>query len=211
MEFNKIIFNDKEECIKIVLPQPLEHIFRYDEVMVIFCGQDGTEYVLYRSDFIIQALRAMTYALNQTLNGKRLLDQSIDKNIGYIWNQYLIDEKHNLKYSILPDGSKQWVGLDYCLWNGFEFESWLYEKDSQIILEVTPLFRWNRYLPEEENQLSYEKFMSIYKPAVVRVLSRETVSQWYKKAEKMLEIVEANDAQYQDILNAMPVFRQIDE
>lgn len=191
-----IKFSDKEECIKILLPQPLKHVFRYDDVAVIYHTQDEAEYILYRDDFIIQAIRALYYSLEAILNGERLLDESIDKNIGYLWNQNLWDEKNNLKYVVLPTGSKRWVGLNYCLWDGFEFESWLYEKDSLIVLEITPIFNWNRYLPEEENQLLYEKFMSTYQPAVVRVLSKETILEWYKKADELLEIIEANDAQY---------------
>ena len=196
MAINQVIFNNKVESIKILLPQPLDSIFRYDEVTVIFCAQNGAEYTLYKEDFIIEAIRRLYYALKAIFEGKRKLHESITKDIGYYWNKELCGNDKYLVQRQWSDGTVCWIGWDYFLWSSRQIKSWLYEKNNQIYLEVTPTYEWPSREQKKQGYQTYREFLKNYKPYVVTTINWQVAQDWYKKAGELLEIIEANDAQY---------------
>ena len=202
---------DSTRFIVITLPVTLDTVFRYDEVFITFHDHDKAKYTLFRSDFIIYALRVLYCSLESLLEGKRKLHESITKDIGYYWNKELWGNDKHLIQKKNRDGKLYWVGWDYCWWSGFGIESWLYEKDNKIYLQVTPTYQWPSREQKKQGYQTYREFLKNYKPYVVTTIDWQVAQDWYKKAGELLEIVEANDAKHRDILDTMPVFRQIDK
>ena len=211
MKTYEIIFSNKNEHIKIILSQPLDYIFRYDEVTILFHSRDGADYIIYEKDFIIEALRLLYYSLESLLNGKRKLHESITKNIGYLWNKYLYGTDKSFVYKKWSDGTTRWIGLDYSLLSSLKAKAWLYEREGTLYLEVTPAYNWPSAEEKKQGYPTYREFLKNYKPYVVTTLDREVAHDWYKKAGELLVIVEANDAKHRDMLDAMPVFIKADE
>lgn len=202
---------DSTSYIKIILPQSLDFVFRYDDVVIVYYAQDGTEYTLYKNDFIIYALRVLYYSLESLFKSKRKLHESITKNIGYLWNKEMWGKDKSLVEEQWPDGTIRWVGLRNTFFSGKGIMSWLYEKDDKIYLEITPTYQWPSAEEKKRGCPTYREFLKNYKPYVVTTLDREVAQDWYKKAGELLAIVEANDDKHKDILDAMPVFIKPDE
>jgi hypothetical protein len=187
------------EGIEIILPCEEKDLYRYDEVTVVFHGQDK-EFVLYTHDFIIEAITTLNIMLKRALQGKLELHGSIQENIGYLWNEHL-QNKRDLPYDIL-EGRKYWIGLRYSLWETPSSVSpnlitWVYAKNSVIFLEITPSYRWHFRDPEEyENYISYDKFIKNYHSCARIAISEQTAQQWLNKTEGLLHIIEANDSRY---------------
>ncbi len=113
MNYRITFIINRLEGIEITLPCEEKDLYRYDEVTVVFHGQDK-EFVLYIRDFIIEAITTLNIMLKRALQGRLELHGSIQENIGYLWNEHL-QNKRDLPYDML-EGRKYWVGLRYSLW-----------------------------------------------------------------------------------------------
>ncbi len=182
--------------IRFDLSDQVKDAFRYDEISVILSCNNTCEIDLY-NDFLITALRELKSSLELILNGQAALHKSINKNIGYLWNEYL----HGVELPSKTDseGYAFWVGRKYLVWDSASSKTttWLYEKDEKFWLEVTPGYPWHFPNSEEDTPLiPYEEFMKTYKPIALFEVSRETLEQWLKKVNELIPIVEANDSKY---------------
>jgi hypothetical protein len=98
----------------------------------------------------------------------------------------------------MVEGIPMWVGLDYLVWSAASsFATWLYEKDGKIFLEITPTYPWTFIDPEpEETFISYNQFIQNYHSYIIKEISRDIISQWHKETERLLKIVNDNEALY---------------
>ena len=75
------------------------------------------EFIIGKS-IIIDLVEGLKNKLILALSNKLKLHASIEKNIGYYWNQYSNEENPNLFFNLGNNEkeAKSWVGLQYLLW-----------------------------------------------------------------------------------------------
>lgn len=124
--------------------------------------------------------------LRKALSGTLQLDASIQKNIGYLYNQDLHEERGDLKYEDFG-ALAFWVGQSYQLW-AYQSASWLYnDKNGDIVFEITPL-----YIPKKQNfdVQEYQDFLKNYAPILIKIISKATAQELLHKAELILHKIE---------------------
>ncbi len=200
MTANNIIFNiNDSNYIRIELLQQLSHLFRYDEVTITLHTQHQ-KYILYQNDFIIEALQSLSYSLQKALTNALNLHESITKDIGYLWNRCLWGNSKKLVEEIGAENQIYWVGERYLLWSGQQIDSWLYEKNNQLFLEVTPTYQWPPIPIKEARKqpgfISYREFMKQYTPYAIIPLEKKIAQEWLEQTEQLIKLIEANDSKY---------------
>ncbi len=217
-------FNFNEQrFIEFLFRCTLDEIFRFQEVTVTFKDVSDASYLLYTNDFIIDALMDLYNGLKRAVEHNLELDTSIIPNsekhdIGYLWSIYChkhctddFDHK-NIENSInkgltgenrlIFTGTgeeRRWVGLRYHVWSSNEglCDTWLYNKNGSIFLEVTPSYKWHAIDPKEgEEFFSYSDFMKNYKPYVIAQLDQQNAEEWLKQINCLFDIIKRNDPKY---------------
>ena len=204
-----IIFTiNKSEYIHIAVSKPLKQLFRYDKVIITYNDIQGKMYTLFEDDFIIVALDILRSRLQESFSGKLKLHKSITKDIGYLWNkdigrmnnEYIQNEKIRFTYITSPEGTKYWVGEKYCVWSSQNASFWIYEKEENIYLEITPHYPWDSIPIKEAKKdplyISFQAFMKTYNPLVVTIIDRKMLIEWQEKLETIIPLIEANDSKY---------------
>ncbi len=106
--------------------------------------------------------------------------------------------KHNKNVilSETKEGNKYWIGQDYLIWESLDqYDTWIYNKNNEIFLEITPIYKWHYKDPEKEDKdyLTYEDFKKIYKPTLITKIEKETAKQWINEIDELIEIIKIND------------------
>ena len=147
------------------------------------------------ADFAQELKNKLTLALLNELQ----LHISIQKNIGYYWNQWLNEDNPDLFY-LQDQDSKYWIGINYFLWGTSggavnKFATWLYnDAQGNIIFEVTPLFPgtlvdWN----DPVEMQAYQEWMEKkYKPFFTRIIPKDLAMQWLNQADTILTTIREN-------------------
>lgn len=139
------------------------------------------EYIVYK-DFLIEALRTLKTVLIKAVELKlQVPSKYLEKGMGFIWNEYCC--KLNLGDEDIDDLTSQ-----YHLWstestNGVE--TWIFNKDEKIIVEITPTFNWYEQEGESIEQ-DYLKFINNYKNITCFELSKESALEWIKICDELL-------------------------
>ena len=138
----------------------------------------------------------ITYC-KKSIDQKLQLHESLTKNLGFMENEYYHEFPHNKPEFFMissPSGqSTYWIGSNYEMWsvsgNANKYvNTWLYNNhDHQIILEITPLYKWsfNEREPEDSDFITYDEFMKDYKPLIHRVIPRDVAIIWLDQAMKV--------------------------
>lgn len=124
--------------------------------------------------------------LRKALAQNLQFDASIQKDIGYLFNQDLHEAGKNLKYETFG-ALEFWVGENYKLW-AYQSASWLYnDQDGNIVFEITPL-----YIPKNQkfDAQEYQDFMQEYAPIHSIRISHERAQLLLQKAELIVHEIE---------------------
>ena len=135
--------------------------------------------------------------LKESINNKLQLHKSIVKNLGFMENEYCHEFPHEKPEFIMvqtSDGtSNYWIGSNYEIWKTYTgtnpmVTTWMYnDLDDNIILEVTPLYKWS-FLPddlEDPEFETYDEFIKKFKPLIHRVIPREIAIEWLEQSMKV--------------------------
>lgn len=194
----KIIFNiSATSFIEIVLPCKLKDLYRYEDIEIFFIYEDKN-YSIFKFNFLFYALEAFKALLEESLSYNLYLNTSINKDVGYLWNEYLNDVRGNnlAKQEMDKDSDLvRWVGQKYLLWSSpRDYTTWLYNKNESIYFEVTPTYKWHFDDPEKgENFVTYKKWIKSYEPIAIIELKREVAQELLKETEKILKFITEND------------------
>ncbi|MBA3537478.1 MAG: hypothetical protein H0T84_12880 [Tatlockia sp.] len=188
---NAILFKINEDAfIQILIPYPVQEL-ECCEIVTITLNQGQQSYIVYQHHCIQIAMEYLNFLLNQAIKQKLQVHPSIVKNLGYLANEYF-NESPNEKL-VLTENNQTWIGMNYSLWSPREVGTWIYNRDAEIFLEVTPLYRWHFSDPEEgENFITYEEFLKNYKLYLLFKLSKEVALEWLNKTEELLSIMKRN-------------------
>ena len=188
-----IIDNTKYLTLKMM--GPVEEIYLFDDITIVY-HDARKQYVLYTKDFVCEALRGFESVLKLAIKNQFVLHESIQKDIGYLWNEYLEEkeEQHNFVEKSL-EGIIYWVGGKHHLFQSKfkEYDTWLYNKDGEIYLEITPYYQWHFDEPQKnENFIPYEEFIKNYKPLVILKIDKGQAEEWLKIVSNLVIIAEKN-------------------
>lgn len=89
MKSDSITFSLKEnQKIIVKLPVQLADMYLCDDIKIIF-EDAGNKYKIHDYDIFSSSMESFYYMLEWGLKNKAVLHESIKKDIGYMWNQYL--------------------------------------------------------------------------------------------------------------------------
>ncbi|MBA3535849.1 MAG: hypothetical protein H0T84_04455 [Tatlockia sp.] len=187
---NIILKIDNTIFIEAILPCPLTKLEGCEEVIITLYNEEQS-YLLYESHCIQMAVEDLNYSIKEAINNKLQLHPSIIKDIGHLANEYFQDKEEDLFFCY--ELRKIWVGMGYLLWDSREVGIWIYNKNSEIFLEITPFYRWHFVDPKEgEDFLTYQEFLKNYQPHLIVKLSKEVALEWLNKTEELLSIMKGN-------------------
>ena len=84
MNSNKIKFNISEDTyIEILLSCKIEELYRCEEVEIFFY-QNNKSYLIFKYDFIFEAIISLNDLLKKALEYRLYLHESISNDIGYL-------------------------------------------------------------------------------------------------------------------------------
>jgi len=213
MHKRDIIFTvNMQERLHVFLPSKLEDIVGFDRVKVVYVKDGVCEQVICLNDVFVEFVEVLDIALKEALTGRCKLDESLEENLGYLWNVYLNSFRRVRSYKNIKD----WIGQKYLLRSLHGVASWFYEKDGKFLLEVTPVYKWHSLDPEPEEKgeyVTYKQFMKSYKSYVVTELSRETICEWLEQTKYLLALIECNDDKYlvrdEDMIEKYKAFMEV--
>jgi hypothetical protein len=106
MTSKKVIFqlDDKEYLELDSLCNECQY-YRHDEARISFCTVSGSS-IIIAYDTLITVIEDFNALLTKTIEGKLPLHESINQDIGYLWNKELHGAK-GLTYNII-DNVKYW-------------------------------------------------------------------------------------------------------
>lgn len=109
-------------------------------------------------------------------------------HFGHQWNiahYYSCNGGNNSDDDIFYEGN-------HWLFSNNTLQTWIYNVDNKIIMEIAPSYPWSDVEPKEgEIIYSFEAFMQNYKPVAIHEISIKTAQKWIKQAEDYMNIVEA--------------------
>lgn len=180
----KFIINNNK-LIEILVPdlkdkftyyyEPTEKLHMFDEVTIIFKEEDKIV-VLYKDNLNV-TLFDLKNSLENTLNSKNRLSESI--NVGELGKYYNINtaNQNSIKFNF----SIFWV------WSTRGIQTWLYNKNNKIYLEISPSYPWLYSEPKENDKyITFDDFMKNYKPIAVEEINKSTAQQWINQCNEVI-------------------------
>jgi hypothetical protein len=83
------------------------------------------------------------------------------------------------------------------MWSGNIFDTWLYNKNESIWLEISPIYPWHFRDPKEgEIFVPYKEWIKSYKPVCIVEIQRKIAQQWLSQAKSIMEEIEKADSVY---------------
>jgi len=183
---------DENVFIEILVPSPedksnyfyrtSEKLHKFD-VVTVSLKINGTETVL-SIDAINEILAPLSGDLELALNNKIILPTNI--KIGDLGSVFNINTYHESLDSI--NFSQFW------LWSSRGVQSWLYNRDGKLYLEIAPSYPWLYVDPTEEEKLDayipFDQFMKTYKPILVVEIDRSIAQKWLNSCRRILDDLE---------------------
>jgi len=187
----KLIINNTK-YLTLEMMGPVEEVYLFDDITIVY-HDARKQYVLYTKDFVCEALRGFESVLKLALNNQLTLHESIQEDIGFLWAEYLQRKENHIFIEEPLENSSCWVGLNYHLFEYKEYDTWLYNKDGEIYLKITPSYQWHFDEPQKnENFIPYEEFIKNYKPLVILKIDKEQAEEWLKIVSNLVAIAEKN-------------------
>lgn len=157
-----------------------EELHIFDEVEVRYIHKNST--ILLAKDSAQHIVSSFFIALKESLNNNIPLDPSIDiGKVGYFFSEkaYRYDEAKE-KNDIF---SRYWV------WSSStNIQTWIYNKDNKIYLEISKTYPWLFSDPSEDEQhISFDEYANNYKPIELVVLESALVQEWIKECHALLQ------------------------
>lgn len=186
---------NKTEYLSIESGMPFQEMAACCDFIQIYYRNN--EKYLVNNDTFHYSIAGLIDSMTDALNGKLQLPASISKDLGYLWNEYCNGFSSEIFEFRQIETYQRWVGIDYILWEtpGSSrpvLATWLYNnKNSEIILEITPDYPWHNIDPEpSEKYYTYEEFKSAYKPILIRTIPIEVAQRWVAQATHLLGVVQ---------------------
>lgn len=183
-----LVLNDKEKIV-FEINNTDEQLSAWSEVSIVFI-QGNRRWILL-VETIREALESFSLSLEEVLENKLILDSSITKDIGFMYNEYLYalyaQESLPSDIKIISDDDVDtWVGKKYHLWGHEYVIAWLYnDMKGAIIFEITPLYPLIFNERENNERKSFEQWMKQYHYYVKTEIPQETAKEWLRQVRDL--------------------------
>jgi len=176
-----------------------DHLYRWDPIEIVFKDKN-TEYIINQHDHLMPQLEYFYYFLQRSIKNKLQLLKSIKENLGFLWHQDLhicsIISQEEL------ENKEDWKGARYLIWGGGEFDTWLYNQNNKIYLEITPRYPWHfsdptkevNFIPEDF--ISFDEWIKSYKPLALIEIDKTTAQQWLEQTKFLMKEIKKADKKY---------------
>ncbi len=176
---------DKDDSIEVLIPnfidkenyyyQPVQELHMFDIVTVEY--RTKTASIILKKDSVSEIFICLRNTLELLAKRNLNLPKNFNQqSIGYQWNIDTDKDNFEIDYS------------HYWLFSTRGIQTWVYNKNKKIYLEISPSYRWHYVEPlENEKVVSFSKFMEKYKPLAVYELTEETIKKWAETADYILK------------------------
>ena len=184
---------DHSKYLTLEFDEAVKYLDLFDYITIAY-HENRRKYILYTNDFVIESVRTAESMLTKVLKGELVLHESIDRGLGYLWNEYLKNKPgYNFVQVPVEKNSTMWVGQRYDLWESKQCKTWLYNKDGAIYFEVTPGYQWHFIKPKKsEKYITYGKFIKNYKPIAIIKIDEKVAKRLLRTVSKLVKIAENN-------------------
>ncbi|UWV46608.1 MULTISPECIES: hypothetical protein [Acetivibrio] len=188
----------RTKFIKIYLPCEKKNIKPFDIISIKYL-KDQIEYDLYVDDFATEAIQILKNLLKKALNFDLQIQRKyIDKGIGYYYNIYANElwttDDENVIQSLVDPSQ------NFSLWSTpthIGIETFMYNIDDKIYIEISPIYKWNCDYPENESEYeTFDNFLNNYKPIDIVSIDRSVAERWLDFCCDMIKIFKENDKKY---------------
>jgi hypothetical protein len=161
------------------------HIF--DEVEVKYIHNDKT--IVLARDIVRYVVETFCNSLEMVLKRELLLERSlVVGKVGYFFSKekYITaDESDELE-------KKDDIFSQYWVWSSPDnIQTWLYNVDSKIYLEISQTYSWLFSDPEEDElYVSFEEYVNDYKPIAIIELEESLIRTWIDQCHNILHTME---------------------
>lgn len=134
------------------------------------------------NDILIELISPLNNVLLKAIEEESSLITTDFYNVGYKWNEWA----NNLPEE--GEGEED-IFNDFWIWSTKETGTWLYRNaDSDIILEICPIYKWHFEEPNTEYE-AFEEFIKHYKVILQRKVSTDIAQAWQNECQKYLKII----------------------
>jgi len=185
---------NKNNTIEILVPElenkfnyyykPSEKLHKFDEVTAMLI-QKNKKFTL-KVDAVQVVIEEFKNMLIMALNNQISLPKGVViGKLGALFNSNTYeDDLDSIDFG------------NFWLWSGPAVQTWLYNRDNKIYLEIAPSYPWLYVEPEKtEEYISFDQFMKTYKPILVTELDKNLVKKWIKECHGILENLEKEHEQ----------------
>lgn len=169
--------------INIHLPTELAYINRFDDVRTVYVN--GIKEVTLSEENLNETVLSLRNMLSRALSGNLHLHSSIEKlKVGYCWNHWTNALSNEAMEDERDYFERHW------LWSTNEIQTWLYNVDNMVFLEISPSYKWHFKDPNESDTfISYETFVAGYKEIAILELEIEIAKHWQTKCNEILDTI----------------------
>ncbi len=140
--------------------------------------------ILLFNDILIEGIKTLQTLLNKAIEYKLVtFDLDERKGMGFLWNEYC--NRLNFENQDVDDFTSP-----FHLWSTdstIGIDSWIYNIDERIYLEVSPTYRWHFDEPTGADCITYEEFIAEYAPINVLEINNRTAQEWIKICEDIFD------------------------
>src|SRR3990167_4924605 len=86
---------DDSKYLTLEFLGPVDELYLFQDITITYHANDK-KCVLYTKDFVCDALRTFAYELEFALKDQFTLHESISKDIGFLWNEYLQKKENHI-------------------------------------------------------------------------------------------------------------------
>ena len=156
----------------------------FDEITVYYYI-NNIKTILFQ-DFLGEGIKSFYNITSKVLMNKLDVPESyLLKGVGYEWNlvnNYIANEL---------DNDIEDVTAPYLMWSTpskYANETWMYNNNNNIYLEVSKDYKWHYSAPKEtDNFITFDEFKRIYHPYDIVELDVNLVKEWNRKCVEIID------------------------
>lgn len=183
---------NKEKSLELLVPslenkfnysyEPMEKLHKFDKVAVIFKENEEIE---ISSDMVYLVLETFKLTLIDALNNKITIPKEI--NVGEMGYYHNLDHKKQYSERFLDSSS-------YSIWAKKNIQTWMYNKNNKIYLEIFPEYPWFYDEPLESNRyIPFDEFIKTYKAIAIEEIDYTTAQKWLEQCNAILDTIADKD------------------
>ncbi|THF72631.1 hypothetical protein [Cohnella fermenti] len=136
---------------------------KFDDVTVTFW--DNSEEKCVFEDVIQEAITTLYNGIKSQVE---LTSEFEVGNLGRAWNIWT----NNLSEMVEDD--EEDIFRSYWIWSTREYQTWLYQKNGNLYIEISPSYKWHYVEPAVDEQItSFNEFLEHYRANVFELPSEQ--------------------------------------